>query len=126
VATAHRGVPGSRELVRARDEKVQVYGRGRVCSHASCATVLSAYNPSAYCYLHERSRVDDAISRRQTQRLAVARACAFEGCGQPFTSANPARLYCSDRCRMAAFQKRRTRDRRARRAQRACGAPGPA
>ena len=39
-------------------------------------------------------------------------ACSFERCGREFTSANPARRYCSDACRMRAFQARVMESRR--------------
>jgi hypothetical protein len=36
----------------------------------------------------------------------VTRRCAYEPCSNEFTTANMARKYCSDRCRMRAFQER--------------------
>ena len=31
----------------------RVFGRGRVCREAGCATRLSMYNQGRYCYQHE-------------------------------------------------------------------------
>ena len=50
---------------------VRTYARGRVCRAGDCGTVLSAYNPSSFCALHER-----ALPRpRRARRQAAERAC---------------------------------------------------
>ena len=36
----------------------------------------------------------------------MSRRCAFELCGREFVTTNPAKKYCSDGCRMKAFQAR--------------------
>ena len=80
---------------------VRTYPHGRICRQDACATVLSAYNSSAFCALHER-----ALPRlRRAWRPAVERTC--EACGIAFETANERRHYCSDRCRMAAFARRK-------------------
>ena len=80
---------------------VRTYARGRVCRAAGCGTVLSSYNPSSFCALHEC-----AIPRpRRARRPAAERTC--ENCGGAFTTANEQQRYCIDRCRMAAFARRR-------------------
>ena len=50
-----------------------------------------------------------AARERRRDKPMVEKTCAFEGCGRVFESANPNRVYCSDRCRMAAFARRRAR-----------------
>jgi hypothetical protein len=88
--------------------KTRTYGAGRTCIVEGCGTVLSAYNPSRTCALHDGQWRDDARrgGRRATTREEVTRRCSFEGCGREFTSANPAKRYCCDACRMKAFQAR--------------------
>lgn len=98
---------GSHRPSRAAAQRVAVYGRGRVCAEPSCATVLSAYNPSAYCCLHEKPARGTTVSRQRATEQLVRKICAHDPCQRPFASANPSRRYCSDRCRMAAFQRRR-------------------
>jgi hypothetical protein len=86
---------------------VRTFGHGRVCSAEGCTTVLSLYNPSDFCAVHERRlmRIADAPSRRLLGPLLVVR-CAHDDCGTTFTTRNPRRKYCSDSCRMKAFQRR--------------------
>ena len=100
-----------REVSCSRAERVAVYARGRLCAEESCETVLSAYNPSRFCVLHERKGEPDRPRCRDKPRDAdrplFQRACAHRSCGQQFESRNASRLYCSDRCRMAAFQARK-------------------
>lgn len=38
---------------------IQDYGRGRVCGHDGCGTILSRYNPTLYCVTHETAHWDD-------------------------------------------------------------------
>jgi predicted nucleic acid-binding Zn ribbon protein len=61
-------------------DRVRSYQSGRVCTHADCGTILSIYNPSRF---------------------------ACEQCGTVFETGNQARKFCSDRCRMAAFARRK-------------------
>jgi hypothetical protein len=88
--------------------KTRTYGSGRTCAVEGCDTILSAYNPSRTCALHNGLWRDDARrnGRRSTPREEVTRRCSFERCGREFTSANPAKRYCCDACRMRAFQAR--------------------
>jgi hypothetical protein len=88
--------------------KTRTYGAGRTCAVEGCGTVLSAYNPSRTCALHDGVWREDArrSSRRAAPREEVTRRCSFEGCGREFTSSNPAKRYCCDACRMKAFQAR--------------------
>jgi hypothetical protein len=61
---------------------VRTYARGRICRADGCGTVLSAYNPSSFCALHER-----ALPRpRRARRQASERIC--ESCGASFETAN--------------------------------------
>lgn len=50
---------------------VRTYARGRVCRAGGCGTVLSAYNPSSFCALHERA----LPQLRRARRNAAERAC---------------------------------------------------
>jgi hypothetical protein len=79
---------------------VRTYARGRVCRAGDCGTVLSAYNPSSFCTLHERGLPQP----RRVRRHAAELAC--ENCGASFEAARETQRYCSDRCRMAAFARR--------------------
>ena len=73
-----------------------------------CGTRLSAYNPSNVCALHGGSWQEEyhRTTRRTIQREEITRHCAFDHCGREFTTTNPAKKYCSDACRMKAFQAR--------------------
>lgn len=88
--------------------KTKTYGLGRICAVDGCGTRLSAYNPSSVCALHNGAWQDDdhAGARRADPRDEITRRCAFESCGREFTTTNPAKKYCSDACRMRAFQAR--------------------
>jgi hypothetical protein len=81
---------------------------GRICAIDGCGTRLSAYNPSNVCALHSGAWQDDYHpgARRADPHDEITRRCAFEGCGREFTTTNPAKKYCSDACRMRAFQAR--------------------
>jgi endogenous inhibitor of DNA gyrase (YacG/DUF329 family) len=92
-------------------ERVAVRERGRVCAHEGCATILSIYNPLKYCSAH----ATEAMNRRRRGGPLPVRATACEHCGAPFRTKNAHRRFCSDRCRMAAFARRKRaaeRDRR--------------
>jgi hypothetical protein len=79
---------------------VRTYARGRTCRAGACVTLLSSYNPSSFCALHEC-----ASSRpRRARRQAAERAC--ENCGASFETVREKQRYCSDRCRMADFARR--------------------
>ena len=97
---------GEVRLPGGRGEPVRSYGAGRVCAAAGCTTRLSRYNPSDVCSLHVRSA--SAVTEHRLRRDApvLTRRCAYRPCGHEFTTANTARKYCSDRCRMRAFQER--------------------
>ena len=88
--------------------KTRTYGADRTCIVEGCGTHLSAYNPSRTCALHDGLWTEDPRrgARRSAAREEVTRRCFFERCGREFTSANPARRYCGDACRMKAFQAR--------------------
>jgi endogenous inhibitor of DNA gyrase (YacG/DUF329 family) len=88
-----RGVPVS------RGQQLQRWAKDRVCAAEGCTTVLSVYNASHYCSVHAPAR-QTALRRRPVRPVREVE-CAY--CGTPFTTANPVRRYCSDRCRMAAF-----------------------
>jgi hypothetical protein len=88
--------------------KTRTYGIGRICIIDGCGTRLSAYNPSSVCALHGGAWQDDyhRSARKASRREEITRRCAFEPCGREFTTTNPAKKYCSDACRMKAFQAR--------------------
>ena len=88
--------------------KTKTYGVGRICMVDGCGTRLSAYNPSSVCALHGGAWQDDFHrgSRKSSQREEITRRCAFEPCAREFMTSNPAKKYCSDACRMKAFQAR--------------------
>jgi hypothetical protein len=94
--------------------KTKTYGAGRICMVDGCGTRLSAYNPSSVCALHGGAWQDDyrRTTRKATQREEITRHCTFEQCGREFTTTNPAKKYCSDACRMKAFQARVMESRR--------------
>ena len=81
---------------------LRTYARGRVCAAESCATVLSVYNGAAFCALH-----DCVMASRPRRALHPARERACDHCGTVFETVNAARRFCSDRCRMAAFARRK-------------------
>ncbi len=88
--------------------KTRTYGIGRICVVEGCGTRLSAYNPSSVCALHGGAWRDDFHhgARKSSQREEIARRCSFDPCGREFSTTNPAKKYCSDACRMKAFQAR--------------------
>jgi hypothetical protein len=88
--------------------KTRTYGIGRICAMEGCGTRLSAYNPSSVCALHGGAWQDDFHhgARRSSRREEITRLCALEPCGREFLTANLAKKYCSDACRMKAFQAR--------------------
>jgi hypothetical protein len=89
--------------------QVRSFGGGRVCVAAGCPTILSAYNPSSWCAVHDRLR-PRARNGRGTRRPTLSRACANPACGTVFESTNERRQYCSDTCRAMAFYARRHHD----------------
>jgi len=94
--------------------RLTTYGSGRVCAAEGCTTVLSSYNPSPFCCLHGHGWARERSEQRQYRaRPELTRVCAFAACGHEFVTTNPHRKYCSDRCRMRAFQQRLTLQRRA-------------
>lgn len=88
--------------------KTKTYGVGRICIIDGCGTRLSAYNPSSVCALHGGAWQDDyhRSTRKASRREEITRRCAFQPCAREFTTTNPAKKYCSDACRMKAFQAR--------------------
>jgi hypothetical protein len=85
--------------------RVRSFGGGRVCVAGGCGTILSSYNPSSWCAIHDRLSL--ALKKRGPDRPTHSRACANPGCGKVFESANAHRQYCSDTCRGLAFYARR-------------------
>jgi hypothetical protein len=84
-------------------DRVAVWERGRICAHDGCDTILSIYNSAKYCSAH----VTDALKRPRRGSLQRERRTACEHCGEGFKTRYLHRRYCSDRCRMAAFARRR-------------------
>ena len=92
---------------------MRTYSEGRVCAEPGCTTLLSVYNPSPRCALHQRQA---AIVRfRRFESAEVHRHCHH--CGTPFVTTNPRRKYCSARCRSHAFAAREKAMRRVLRAE---------
>jgi endogenous inhibitor of DNA gyrase (YacG/DUF329 family) len=83
--------------------RVRSYQTGRICGHTECDTILSIYNPSRYCTVHAAL----AASGRRRGTPRPIREVACEQCGTVFETGNQARKFCSDRCRMAAFARRK-------------------
>jgi hypothetical protein len=90
------------------DQRPRTYGAGRVCATEGCGTVLSSYNPSAVCCLHSQGWTvkRSSVERRVRERPELVESCQNAQCGTEFVTTNPAKKYCSDRCRMQAFQAR--------------------
>jgi hypothetical protein len=84
--------------------QVPHWAKGRVCAEEGCDTVLSVYNRSIYCAVHARVPDESLLARTPVRPL---RRAACEQCGAEFETANPARRFCSARCRVAAFEARR-------------------
>jgi hypothetical protein len=103
------GLRGRRMYTQA-DEllRTKTYGVGRVCNVEGCKTRLSAYNPSNICALHSNGWQDELkrATRKRREREEITRNCEFEPCSREFVTYNPAKKYCSDACRMRAFQAR--------------------
>ena len=78
--------------------QVRSFGVGRVCVAAGCPTILSAYNPSSWCAVHDRLS-PQARKGRGTRPPTDSRTCANPACGTVFESANARHEYCSDDCR---------------------------
>lgn len=93
--------------------KAKTYGVGRVCAVEGCGTRLSSYNPSSRCAMHGGAWQEDLHrgERKASQREEITRRCAFEPCSREFATTNPAKKYCTDACRMKAFQARVTASR---------------
>jgi hypothetical protein len=85
-----------------RGDRVRTYSEGRVCAEPGCATVLSVYNPSSRCALHQRQAA--VVRLRRLESTEVERRCFH--CDAPFATTNPRRKYCSARCRSHAFAAR--------------------
>ena len=104
-----RGLRGHRVSMKV-DEMIRTktYGQGRVCMVDGCDTLLSAYNPSGVCALHGGGWRDELkrTTRKHRPREEATRYCSYDACGREFVTGNPAKKYCSDACRMRAFQAR--------------------
>jgi hypothetical protein len=95
-------ITGTLTAAISRGSRVRSYQSGRICTHSECDTILSVYNPSKFCTVHDKL----ASGRKHPTPRPVAEV-ACERCGLVFETANPARKFCSDRCRMAAFARRK-------------------
>jgi hypothetical protein len=89
--------------------QVRSFEGGRVCVAGGCSTILSSYNPSSWCTVHDRLS-PRARKGHGTRRPTDSRTCANPACGTVFESANAKRQYCSDTCRAMAFYARRHRE----------------
>jgi hypothetical protein len=101
---------GGRVVAGAVDKRsrVHTYEAGRVCVVEGCETKLSLYNPAATCARHTASGSSrpDKPKARATQPEPTQRSCAHGPCGREFLTTNATRKYCSDACRMRAWQSR--------------------
>ncbi len=82
-----------------RGDRVKAYRMGRVCAEPGCTTILSIYNPSPRCAVHQREA--QMLRFRRVTMQEELRHCIH--CGAEFTTSNPKRRYCSSRCRSQAF-----------------------
>ena len=102
--------PRARSLHSVADDmlKTRTYGAGRICTMDGCGTRLSAYNPSSVCALHGGAWQNGfpRSARKSSRREEIFRRCTYEPCGREFMTTNPAKKYCTDSCRMKAFQAR--------------------
>ena len=89
----------------SRSGRVRAHENGRVCAESECATILSIYNSADHCALHARSPGRERRHRAQELELREV-TCAH--CGAAFETPNQVRKFCSVRCRMAAFARRRS------------------
>ena len=96
-------IMGSTTASISQGSRVRSYQSGRTCAHGDCDTILSIYNPSKYCTVHSGL----AMGRRTRAMPRPIKEVACGHCGSAFQTANPARKFCSDRCRMAAFARRK-------------------
>ena len=117
LSRANLAVSASRVLV-CDDTAPRSHGTGRVCTAEGCTTVLSRYNPSPLCCLHSQGWVgpDELVPprRHQRPRPVLVGNCLNPRCQAEFVTTNPSKKYCSDRCRMQAFQIRVAVERTAR------------
>jgi hypothetical protein len=93
------------------NERVASFPRGRVCAAEDCDTILSTYNPSAYCAIHEVRAASRPPRARRPSFACEPHRCANPACGRWFKTSNAKRQYCSSRCRSQAFDERRRQDR---------------
>ena len=59
---------------RTRPRPSRSYRTGRVCGHEGCTTILSRYNPSGFCSLHESVRFTSGRRRKPRARAGTVRA----------------------------------------------------
>jgi hypothetical protein len=88
----------------SKSGRVRSHEGGRVCAQSTCATILSIYNPTRFCTLHAQSA---ACDRRRCAQEHAVREVTCAHCGAAFETHNQARRFCGDRCRMAAFARRK-------------------
>jgi hypothetical protein len=89
------------------NERVASFPHGRVCAAEDCDTILSTYNPSAYCAVHEAHAASPRPRARRPSFACEPHRCANPACGRWFKTSNAKRQYCSSRCRSQAFDERR-------------------
>lgn len=86
-------------------ERPARYASGRRCAAPGCSTILSMYNPASFCCVHDREAAP-VRTRRKPERPTMIVVCARPGCAIAYATDNPRRKYCSDRCRVKAFEDR--------------------
>ena len=96
-------ISGTRSASISQGSRVRSYQNGRTCGHGACDTILSVYNPSKYCSVHEKL----ALVGRTRRIPRPAKEVACENCATVFETGNTTRKFCSDRCRMASFARRK-------------------
>jgi hypothetical protein len=114
VAIGGASIVHGKKALASADERPRTYGAGRVCATEGCSTVLSSYNPSTVCCLHSQGWTvrRSSVERRVHERPEIVGTCQNAQCATEFVTTNPAKKYCSDRCRMQAFQARVAAERR--------------
>jgi len=95
-------------VIASSSARPAAHSRGRRCAICECDTILSIYNFSSYCALHETAE-RSSPRRRARERELFTKTCESEACGLVFETTNVKCRFCSDRCRMLAFAERQRR-----------------
>ena len=72
--------------------------------------ILSIYNPTSHCALHEQPEPPVRQPKAQRPQRSSERPVPVMAAGR-VADGEPERIYCSPRCRMAAFVSRKRQER---------------